>query len=614
MKKTLSILLAVALCFTMFATFVGAEDVAGNALAAFTDAPATDSWKHAGLVSAVENNIMKGDNGEIRPDDNLTRAELTAMMVRVLGAQNDKADIAHLVDVAIDAWYTDYIKSGVATKIITGAGNKMMPNDPVTREQAFAILARTFVLAAESHDTVNTFDDAHHVSDWAKDATAALIEKNVVQGGNANDIRPKDNVTRAEYAAMLDRIVGEYAKPGKSYAGQTIKGSIVITDPDVDLTGAIIEGDVIIADSLGGKEVAIKDAAVGGDLVVRAGNVTVSGETSVGKVVYGNPVHSASVKAEDSVKADKVVVTENATEVKNEISAEKVEVSSSDANVTLGGNTEYKDVAIEGSNTEVKVEEGAKVENVVANGSSNTVSGSGSVGNAVVNGEGTKVETPNTNVTDNTPVAPPATGDDDKPTTGDDDKPSTDKEDDKEDDKPTTGGNKVESSVPTPSKPTTPAIARAYITYDDEKVEADVSGNTVTFDLTQLSIETELDKIYIGTNTASTCKHVLASFATNKEVSVASIIAQVIDNTNDQLLIIDDKDVFSIDVLENLVYDASYLYELESGVDGSLLFQDLFTAKGIKVEDLGDTYKSTFTGKIGNETFTLVIITNAPTF
>ena len=61
-------------------------------------------------------------------------------------------------------------------------------------------------------------------------------------------------------------------------------------------------------------------------------------------------------------KCSTLVVTENATEVKNEISAEKVEVSSSDANVTLGGNTEYKDVAIEGSNTEVKVEEGAKVE------------------------------------------------------------------------------------------------------------------------------------------------------------------------------------------------------------------------------------------------------------
>lgn len=600
MKKTLSILLAVALCFTMFATFVGAEDVAGNALAAFTDAPATDSWKHAGLVSAVENNIMKGDNGEIRPDDNLTRAELTAMMVRVLGAQNDKADIAHLVDVAIDAWYTDYIKSGVATKIITGSGNKMMPNDPVTREQAFAILARTFVLAAESHDTVNTFDDAHHVSDWAKDATAALIEKKVVQGGNANDIRPKDNVTRAEYAAMLDRIVGEYAKPGKSYAGQTIKGSIVITDPDVDLTGAIIEGDVIIADSLGGKEVAIKDAAVGGDLVVRAGNVTVSGETSVGKVVYGNPVHSASVKAEDNVKADKVVVTENATEVKNEISAEKVEVSSSDANVTLGGNTEYKDVAIEGSNTEVKVEEGAKVENVVANGSSNTVSGSGSVGNAVVNGEGTKVETPNTNVTDNTPVAPPATGDDDKP--------STDKEDDKEDDKPITGGNKVESSVPTPSKPTTPAVTNSYIKYGSSYIyDSNAASNVVTFDLSKLDDATELDKMYIKTDAKATFAHALATFSSNTELDIAEIVNAIPGKTHNVLVEITD----TATVMSNLRALVADAYtEYNRNVNGEFVFRPLFTDRKITVVEENGNVKSSFTGLLGgNETFTLEIIT-----
>ena len=590
MKKTLSILLAVALCFTVFATFVGAEDIAENALAAFTDAPAADSWKHAGLASAVENSIMKGDNGEIRPDDNLTRAELTAMMVRVLGAQNDKADIAHLVDVAIDAWYTDYIKSGVATKIITGAGNKMMPNDPVTREQAFAILARTFVLVAESHDTVNTFDDAHHVSDWAKDATAALIEKNVVQGGNANDIRPKDNVTRAEYAAMLDRIVGEYAKPGKSYAGQTIKGSIVITDPDVDLTGAIIEGDVIIADSLGGKEVAIKDAAVGGDLVVRAGSVTVSGETSVGKVVYGNPVHEASVKAEDGVKADKVVVTENATEVKNEISAEKVEVSSDDANVTLGGDTEYKDVAIEGNNTEVKVEEGAKVENVVANGSSNTVSGSGKVENAVVNGEGTKVETPNTNVTDNSkPVTPPA-GDENNQQSGNQ-----------------SGGNdSPNNSTVAPSKDL--KVSGGYIKYGEEKVLASVSADkkTVTFDLTGITDRaTVLDAICIEANVAKTLASPLAGLTTKNEVTIASLVAQVIENTNDQIIEIDGSEIFSIDVLENLVYDAEIAY---SGA-----FEDLFTAKGITVTaNNNGTYTSTFDATNGDETYTLVIITNAP--
>ena len=601
MKKTLSILLAVALCFSMFATIAAAEDA--NVLAAFSDAPAADSWKHAGLVSAVENNIMKGDNGEIRPDDNLTRAELTAMMVRVLGAQNDKADIAHLVDVAIDAWYADYIKSGVATKIINGAGNKMMPNDPVTREQAFTILARTFVFVAENSNAVGNFSDAGKVSDWAKDAAAALIERNVVQGGSANDLRPKDNVTRAEYAAMLDRIVGEYAQPGKNYNGVTIKGTIVVTDPSVDLTGAIIEGDVIIADSLGGKEIEIKNATVGGDLVVRAGSVTVSGETSVSNVVYGNPVHEASVKAEDGVKADKVVVTENATEVKNEISADKVEVSSNDANVTLAGNTEYKDVAIEGNNTEVKVDAGSKVENVTANGSSNTVTGSGKVDNAVVNGEGTKVETPNTNVTDNTPVVTPPAGDD-KP--ADDTKPT---------DKPSSdaGDSPNSSTVPQNKKI---YITDSYIEHDGgEKLDAVVSGNTVTFDFRTLDVYTaELENLYINSNITTTCSHALANFSTNRLEAIAPIIAEIPNRTNNQLVPIDPATAEDISLLNLsiIVLDAKDMYDLED-MNGDYLFRDLFTAKGITIEEIdATTIKSTFTGKIGTETFTLVIITEVP--
>jgi len=595
MKKTLRILLAALLCFAMLSAFAGAEDVAG-ALDAFKDAPAADSWQYAGLASAVENNIMKGSGENLRPDDHITRAELTAMMVRVLGAQADKADISHLVDVAFDAWYVDYIKSGVATKIVNGSGNKMMPNDPVTREQAFAILARTFVLASDNHDTVHAFDDAHHVSDWAKDATAALIERQVVLGGASNNLRPKDNVTRAEYAAMLDRLVGEYAKPGKSYAGQVIKGNVVITDPNVDLTGAIIEGDVIIADSLGGKEVALKNTEVSGDLVVRAGTVVVSNDTAITNVVYGNPVHPAKVVGENGATAEKVVVTENATEVENEISAEKVEVSSSDANVTLGGDTEYKDVAIEGNNTEVKVDAGTKVENVVANGSSNTVSGSGKVENAVVNGEGTKVETPNTNVTDTTPVAPPSGGDE----------PAGDN----------AGANDTPNNATVPSGKDA-KITSSYITYDGGTVlDAEVSGNTVEFDFTVLDVEvSELEDLYVAANVTSDCVHPLATFSTNVLNDIAAIVAEIPNKTNNNLVPIDPAtagDDLSLWNLSYIVIDAKEMYDLQDQ-NNDYLFRDLFTAKGIKIESYGaDAIKSTFTGKIGNDTFNLVIITEIP--
>ena len=45
-----------------------------------------------------------------------------------------------------NAWYYDSISAGFSLNIINGSGNKMMPEAPITREQTFAILARTFLL------------------------------------------------------------------------------------------------------------------------------------------------------------------------------------------------------------------------------------------------------------------------------------------------------------------------------------------------------------------------------------------------------------------------------------------------------------------------------------
>ncbi|MBQ4544338.1 MAG: S-layer homology domain-containing protein [Oscillospiraceae bacterium] len=132
MKRTLKIMLAVVLSLAMLMSFVAAaEDTAAtaedtiashhddHALESFSDAPAKDSWKYQGLNCAVNNGVMTGHENKIRPDDSLTRAEMVTMMVRVLGAHANKADIEHYVDVIADQWYYEAIQSGVAAKSST---------------------------------------------------------------------------------------------------------------------------------------------------------------------------------------------------------------------------------------------------------------------------------------------------------------------------------------------------------------------------------------------------------------------------------------------------------------------------------------------------------------
>lgn len=65
-----------------------------------------------------------------------------------------------------------------------GTTGALRPNQPITREQAFAVLARAFVLEAEDTDALNTFPDKGEVSSWAANAVAALVENGYVTGSN----------------------------------------------------------------------------------------------------------------------------------------------------------------------------------------------------------------------------------------------------------------------------------------------------------------------------------------------------------------------------------------------------------------------------------------------
>ncbi len=521
MKKTMKIMLAAVLSIAMLLTFAAAaEDTLTNAgtadlisatapesdtidahhdehaLDVFSDAPSQDSWKYQGLNCAVNNGTMTGHDNKIRPDDSLTRAEMVTMMVRVLGAHATKAEIEHYVDVVADQWYYEALQSGVAVKIINGSGNKMMPNSPITREQTFTILARTFLFSSKSDATAD-FVDNSKVSAWAKNATNALIDAEVVRGDNTKTLRPQDNVTRAEFAAMLDRVACLFVNTNASYSGKKVTGSLILNDATADLTGAVIEGDLIITDAVGAENIDLSNVTVTGRIVIRGGEINLNEGTTAAQVVVGNPTSASKVTAAEGVEVPKVVIAENANDVEIDVPAKEVVIDSSENEVTINKDaeevtvngsdntvkvtegTKVDSVKTEGNNTNVAVDKGAKVENVTVNGESSKVTGSGDVGNATVNGYDSKVETPNTNVTDNSPATKPGSDDTTKPSTGD----STTTPDTGKDDGKTEGPNSKPSdsnnsaSLPSGNKPSTPSTPSA------PSLEFDTLNSYVTYQI-----------------------------------------------------------------------------------------------------------------------------------
>ena len=159
---------------------------------------------------ALDLDLMSGyAAAEFGPNDMLTRAHLAAILYNASGDQADgSVNETGMPDVDAGAWYTAAANWAVSHGIIKGsdtdAGKLFMPNAPVTREQVVTVLSRIGTLKSNDRHLLDTFEDAHAVSPWAKDALAAAVGCSLIKGSEGS-LRPQDVCTRAESAAFITR-------------------------------------------------------------------------------------------------------------------------------------------------------------------------------------------------------------------------------------------------------------------------------------------------------------------------------------------------------------------------------------------------------------------------
>lgn len=139
MKKRL-LSLAVVLCM-----LVSLMPMTVFAASAFSDMP--NDYSTAALENAVANGLLKGADGKILPNNNLTRAQMAAVIVRAFGATKE-ASLTSYKDDNATAWYYSEMSKAVYMKALNGSDGKLMPNDNITREQVFAVIARAMNLAS----------------------------------------------------------------------------------------------------------------------------------------------------------------------------------------------------------------------------------------------------------------------------------------------------------------------------------------------------------------------------------------------------------------------------------------------------------------------------------
>jgi hypothetical protein len=181
--------------FTKFAVLVAGE---GEQQPTFNDI--AGHWAADNINQLVGLGAINGyPDGSFKPDNNITRAEFTTILVRAF--QLTSKDGKTFPDTAVH-WARDYIAAAADNGVVNGYDTGFFgPDDLITREQMAVMVVNAAKLPAASGEL--RFDDSSSISGWAREAIVTATHNGIMQGYPDNTIQPLGNATRAEAVTVI---------------------------------------------------------------------------------------------------------------------------------------------------------------------------------------------------------------------------------------------------------------------------------------------------------------------------------------------------------------------------------------------------------------------------
>ncbi|MFD2114958.1 S-layer homology domain-containing protein [Paenibacillus yanchengensis] len=172
-------------------------------------------WAQKSINDLASRLVINGaDEQRFLPDSEITRAEFTAIMSRALGLSSANKT-ASFNDVGEKAWYHQAVQIGYSYGLVDGySDGSFQPNEKITRQEAMIILSKAMKLVglnkeiddAKQQELMNHFVDSEQLASWAQQAAALTIEIGII-GGYHGELHPQQNITRAETAEIIQRLL-----------------------------------------------------------------------------------------------------------------------------------------------------------------------------------------------------------------------------------------------------------------------------------------------------------------------------------------------------------------------------------------------------------------------
>ncbi|OAO89079.1 hypothetical protein AXX17_ATUG04700 [Arabidopsis thaliana] len=161
-------------------------------------------WAEASIKQAASSGIVSGyPDGTFKPGRTVTRAEFAVMLMNALKLPGNGADLTFTDKAKIGSWAQQSVAQAVYAGIINGyEDGSFRPNAEITRAEMTAMIAKALGQTGESA-AATSFADDKDIPDWARGAVAALKKLDIIKGKGANQFAPGDKTTRAEAVTVL---------------------------------------------------------------------------------------------------------------------------------------------------------------------------------------------------------------------------------------------------------------------------------------------------------------------------------------------------------------------------------------------------------------------------
>jgi len=322
-------------------------------------------WAEGSIKRLSDIGIVNGSNGNFRPNDNITRAEVATIFTNMMGYET-VADNT-FTDLPKGKWYEEAMLKANADGIFTGSGDgKINPEKNITRQEFFVTLAR--VLKLEDVESNSNFADNSKIASWAAGKVNALVKEGFLAGVKNLDgtysLQPSRTITRSEVVSVIDRAFEGIVNKSGTYTSSVGK-NLIVNNNEVTLSGITVGGDLFVAPGVSDGETILNNTNVSGRTLIQGG-----GENSI---IFKGPSILNDVRTSKNQRENPIALKFYDNSFANIINVEK-----------------------NSAKTTIYVNDNSLIDTIIVNNNSSEVAGKGKVNRVIVNADNVVISTPNT--------------------------------------------------------------------------------------------------------------------------------------------------------------------------------------------------------------------------